>query len=250
MLNAIDGIDPQPATIQNQELGKYEKDNSRWPSSENGSTQSAKALGSSPWMTSNQALLGSKPDLALHDEGPRSSISASIVSRQDEVPPYSQLAFEPASPTLSTSSQKGSPMEAMDFIFPAPGFPDPVKVQPVIRTNEYDRKISPLSLPQRPFPKPGVRNFSRPTSRGGEPQIPLPDHGELQRQVRQSQRSLTLSSIRSDFAESGQLPNERLLNGRPKTTVFEMLEENLTALPPVPPIPPPKDVAKSQAVWI
>lgn len=252
MLNAIHGVSPRPTLPHTEELGKYEQDNSGWTYAVNKVAYPEQSLGSSPWMNSNQALLGPTPAFAVHDEGPRSSISVSVISMQDEAPTSSRPALEPTSPAISTSNHfglsKGSPIEARNSFFLASmpqlqrmDFPDPVKRESLMHTSEYDRKISPSSLSQRPFSESSTPNFSRPSSRGGDPHILLPDHTEFYRQLTQSQRPPAQSSILSDYSESGRLPN-----GRPKTRDLGR-PEDLTALPPILPL---KDLRKSQIGWI
>lgn len=253
ILNAIHGVNPRLALPHNEELEKYQKDNSEWIHGGEMVAHSERALGSEPWMRSNNALLGPKPTFAIHDEESRSSIAVSVISTQNEALQSPQPAYESASPTIATSNHfgpsKGTPIEARDSFlsYSVPqlkrmDFPDPVKVDSSMRMSEYDLKFSPLSLPQRPYSGASTPNFSRPSSRGGDPQIPLPGQADFYRQVTHSQRSHAPSPVLSDHSESGRLPN-----GRPKTADLSMPEEELTALPPVPPF---KDLRKSQIGWI
>jgi hypothetical protein len=249
MLDVIHGVNPRPAAPHSEELGKYEEDNSQWKNNEKEVAHTEQVLGNEPWMRSTHALLGPKPTFAVHDDGSRTSISTSIISSQDQP----QSALEAASPAISNSNHfgpsKGIPTNARDSFSASSvpqqlqrmNFPDPVKVDSSMRMSDYDLKISPLSLPQRPRSGNSTPNFSRPSSRGGDPQFPLPDQTDFYRHATRSQSSLRASSVLSEHSASGQT-----LNGRLKTAHLSRPEEELTALPPV----PPKDVRKTQMGWI
>lgn len=238
-LNAIHGVNPRPAITHNEEMKKYEEEKkSSWVQSGKAVTQSERSLGIDSWNRSNAALLSPKT-FVVHDAGSHSSILLSVISAQDS-PRSLDSPRKPPSPAFSSSSHfgplKGSPGRNSFFSPSAPqlqrmDFPDPVKIDPPMRVGEYDYRISPLSFPQCPFSGISTPNFSRPSSRGGDPQIPMPDQYSFYPQVAHSdsQKSLALSPGLSHHSESGQLPN-----GRPKTADLSKPENELTALPPVP----------------
>lgn len=249
-LNAIHGVNPEPAIPHNEEMKKYEEEKSSWVQSGKAVTQSERSLGIDSWNRSNAALLSPKT-FGVHDAGSHSSSLVSVISAQDS-PQFLDSPREPPSPAFSSLSHfgppKGGPSRNSFFSPLAPqlqrmDFPDPVKIDSPMRLGEYDYRISPLSFPQRPFSGIITPNFSRPSSRGGDPQIPMPDQYSFYPQVAHSnpQKSLALSLGLSHHSESGQLPN-----GRPETADLSKPENELTALPPVPPF---KDLRTNQIGW-
>lgn len=255
-LNAIHGVDPQPAVPHNEKVTKYVEDKSPWVHDVHDGkavAQIERSFGNESWNHSNAALLSAKPPFGVHDAGSHSSISLSAISMQ-ESPQFLEIPREAPSPALLSTSHFGpstgnlvrnpflsSPSESK---LQRMEFPDPVKIDPASRASDFNHKISPLSIPQRPYSRTSTPNFSRPVSRGVRPSFPMPDQYSFYPSVTHSnaQVSPTRSPGLSRHSVSGQLPS-----GRPRTADIGKQEPNLTALPP---IPPPMSVRRSRSGWI
>ncbi|TID23520.1 hypothetical protein E2P81_ATG03089 [Venturia nashicola] len=254
-LDAIHAVNPRSAISHKKEMTKNEGDTLPWVRKIKVVTQPERSLGNDSWNQSNAALLLATPTLGVHDAGSQSSIAVSVMSAQ-ESRHFLDSPRKAPSPVVSSTTQfgppRGNPGRISQFSPSGPSgsslqrthLPDPVKSDSPLRAGESDDKISPLSIPQRPYSRSSNTNFSRQSTGGGNPSIPMPNQYKPYPKLAHSRSctSLPLSPGLSQHSVSGQLPD-----GRPKTADLGKPENKLTALPPVPPL---MIARRSQSGWI
>lgn len=251
-LNAVHGVDPRPRVSRNEAMKKYEEDKSSWPQDDKAVMQSEQSLGNDSWNQSNAALLAPSQTFGIHDAGSQSSISVSGMAVPNS-PGLLDSPREHPSPALSSSSHFGPPKGIPGEVSMSPSsltqlqrmdFPDPVRVESPMRVGDFDRRISPLSYPQRPFSGTSTPNFSLPSSIGGDPQIPMPQQYSF---YPQPSHSVSQSSFALSPSLSQQPGSSRPSSARPKTADLGKPENELTALPPAPPL---KELRRIQSGWL